>query len=395
MNLLKNQEFQKMYAINILANVSMITFSFIVPIILYDYTKSAIAMSTMRVMDFLPNVLLGMLIGVFVDRMNRRLTLVWGNIFRTIFSVILTIILTSTEFSLVSVYILGFILSSLGYMVGSATNAIMPQLFDRQYMTEIQTKFSLVSTLVSIIVPGLLGMLLLWVSNTVFLWIYVACSALIIIFAVTLQKVPTPPTSKSSLWSDLKEGFVELLGNKALLTQTWTIFFSNFASSLIIGILTFYALDKLHFTKEELGLMLTLSAFGGIIGAKLIKPLRNRFRRGQIYTYSMAVEVVVLIFYAFAQTWLLLGLLLMLRTAISTMTNIVYLAVRQESTPNHLLGRVAGTTSMIMKLALPVGLLIGGFWADHYAIPPIFFVSAAIILFNVLILIKTKFTEVE
>ena len=395
MNLLKNQEFQKMYAINIFANVSMTTFSFIIPIILYDYTKSAIAMSTMRLMDFLPNVLLGMLIGVFVDRMNRRLTLVWGNIFRTIFAVILTIILTATEFSLVSVYILGFILSSLGYMVGSATNAIMPQLFDRKYMTEIQTKFSLVSTLVSIIGPGLLGMLLLWVSNAVFLWIYVVCSALIIIFAVTIQKVPTPPTSKSSLWSDLKEGFVELLGNKALLTQTWTIFFSNFASSLIIGILTFYALDKLHFTKEELGLMLTLSAFGGIIGAKLIKPLRNRFRRGQIYTYSMAVEVVLLFFYAFAQTWLLLGLLLMLRTAISTMTNIVYLAVRQESTPNHLLGRVAGTTSMIMKLALPVGLLIGGFWADHYAIPPIFFVSAAIIFLNVLILIKTKFTEVE
>ena len=395
MNLLKSENFQKLYVINILANVSMTTFSFIIPIILYDYTKSAIAMSTMRLMDFLPNVLLGMFIGVFVDRMNRRLTIVWGNIIRTFFAVILTIILTTTEFSLVSIYMLGFILSSLGYMVGSATNAIMPQLFERQYMTEIQTKFALVSTLVSIIGPGLLGMLLLWVSNAVFLWIYVACSAIIILFAVTLQKVPTPPTSKSSLWSDLKEGFVELLGNKALLTQTWTIFFTNFASSLIIGILTFYALDKLQFTKEELGLMLTISAFGGIIGAKLIKPLRNRFRRGQIYTYSMAVEVVLLIFYAFAQTWLLLGLLLMIRTAITTMSNIVYLAVRQESTPNHLLGRVAGTTSMIMKLALPVGLLIGGFWADHYAIPPIFFVSAAIIFLNVLILIKTKFTEVE
>lgn len=395
MNLLKNQTFQKLYAINILANVSMTTFSFIIPIILYDYTKSAIAMSTMRLMDFLPNVLLGMFIGVFVDRMNRRLTIVWGNILRTIFAVILTIILTTSEFSLVSVYILGFILSSLGYLIGSATNAIMPQLFERQYMTEIQTKFALVSTLVSIIGPGLLGVLLLWVSNAVFLWIYVAFSALIIVFAVTLQTVPTPPTSKSSLWSDLKEGFVELLGNKSLLIQTWTIFFSNFASSLIIGILTFYALDKLHFSKEELGLMLTLSAFGGIIGAKLIKPLRNRFRRGQIYTYSMAVEVVLLIFYAFAQTWVFLGLLLMLRTAISTMTNIVYLAVRQETTPNHLLGRVAGTTSMIMKLALPVGLLIGGFWADRYPIPPIFFVSAAIILLNVLILMKTKFTEVE
>lgn len=101
----------------------------------------------------------------------------------------------------------------------------------------------------------------------------------------------------------------------------------------------------------------------------------------------------MLLCFVFAQTWWLLGLLLALRTAFSTMTNIVYLAIRQERTPNHLLGRVAGTTSMIMKLALPVGLLIGGYWADHFPIQPIFVVSAAIIAVNVVILWRTKFTE--
>ncbi|MEK3765715.1 MFS transporter [Solibacillus sp. FSL K6-4121] len=392
MNLLKNSNFQKLYVISLLVNISMTTFSFILPLILYEYTKSAIAMSTMRLMDFLPNVLLGMFIGVLVDRMNRRLTMLWGNVIRTLFAFTLTVVLTTTEFSLWSVYVLGFVISSLGYMIGSATNAIMPQLFERSQMTEIQTRLSLQNTLISIIGPGLLGMLLLWSSNAVFLWLFVGCNLLIVFVTALLQKVPNPERSSQSLWQDLKEGYDELIRNKSLFIQTWTIFFSNFASSLIIGVLTFYALDTLQFTKEELGFMLTLSAFGGILGAKIIRPLRNKYRRGQIYTYSMAVEILILITFMFAQTWWLLGILLSLRTAISTMTNIVYLALRQETTPNHLLGRVAGTTSMIMKLALPFGLLVGGYWADHFAIPPIFLISAIIISINVFILFKTKFT---
>ena len=393
MNLLKNPNFQKLYVISLLVNISMTTFSFILPLILYEYTKSAIAMSTMRLMDFLPNVLLGMFIGVLVDRMNRRLTMLWGNVIRTLFAFTLTVVLTTTEFSLWSVYVLGFVISSLGYMIGSATNAIMPQLFERSQMTEIQTRLSLQSTLISIIGPGLLGMLLLWSSNAVFLWLFVGCNLLIVFVTALLQKVPNPERSSQTLWQDLKEGYDELIRNKSLFIQTWTIFFSNFASSLIIGVLTFYALDTLQFTKEELGFMLTLSAFGGILGAKIIRPLRNKYRRGQIYTYSMAVEVLILIAFVFAQTWWLLGVLLAFRTAISTMTNIVFLALRQETTPNHLLGRVAGTTSMIMKLALPFGLLVGGYWADHFAIPPIFLISAIIISINVFILFKTKFTK--
>lgn len=396
MNLFHNKTFRTIYVLQILINLSNTIFSFILPIILYEYTKSALAMSTMRIMDFLPNVLLGMLIGVFVDRLNRRMIMLYGSVVRTVFAAIFVYLLLYTEFHLWHIYVLGFLMSSVGYMLGSSYNAIMPQLFDRSLMTEIQSKFALLSTMFSIIGPGLLGMLLLWVSNAVFLWLFIGCLVLTIIVTKFIEKVPTPiRNEQNSILKDLKEGIVALVGNRSLFLQTWTIFFSNFASSLIIGVLTFYALDQLHFTKEQLGLMLTISAFGGIIGAKIIHPLRRRFNRGQIYTYSMVAEVIVLILFFFATSWISLGILLAVRTATSTMTNIVYLAIRQETTPNHLLGRVAGTSSMIMKLALPFGLFIGGIWAEHLHIPYIFLVSALIISFNFLLLLKNKFYTVQ
>jgi MFS family permease len=375
-------------------NLSMTIFSFILPIILYEQTKSALAMSTMRITDFLPNVLFGMLIGVFVDRINRRNLIIYANLIRTFVAIVFVVLLSSTEFALWHIYVLGFLLSTIGYTIACASNAIMPQLFDRSLMTDIQAKLALLSTMISIIGPGLLGMLLLWLSNTLFLWLFVGCQFGMMVISLFIEKVPTPDRNEnSSILAELKEGVVALVGNRPLLLQTWTIFFSNFASSLIIGVLTFYALDQLHFTKEQLGLMLTISAAGGILGSKIIHPLRNRFTRGQIYTYSMLADVVTLVLFFFANSWVTLGLLLAVRTAISTMTNIVYLALRQETTPNHLLGRIAGTTSMIMKLALPVGLFIGGIWGDYLPVAPIFLISAVIVLFNFVLLLKNKFQE--
>ncbi|WP_080848037.1 MFS transporter [Cytobacillus gottheilii] len=300
MNLYQSRTFQKLYALHFFVNLSMTIFSFILPIILYEYTKSALAMSTMRIMDFLPNVLLGMLIGVFVDRINRRYILVYGNVIRLIIAIVFAFLLTYTEFMLWHIYVLGFLLSTIGYTIGSASNAIMTQLFDKSLMTDIQAKFSLLSTMITIIGPGLLGILLLWMSNSLFLWFFVGCQLCMTIIILFIEEVPNPVRKeKQSIMDEMKEGIVALIGNKSLLLQTWTIFFSNFASSLIIGVLTFYALDYLHFTKEELGMMLTLSAAGGILGAKLIQPLKKRYTRGQIYTNSMFFEVFILVIILF------------------------------------------------------------------------------------------------
>lgn len=42
------------------------------PLILYDLTKSSVVMSTMRGIEYLPNLLLAMFIGVLVDRVHKK-----------------------------------------------------------------------------------------------------------------------------------------------------------------------------------------------------------------------------------------------------------------------------------------------------------------------------------
>lgn len=394
-NLYKNKNFILLYFGTIISTFANQIYTFILPLFIYDLSKSAFAMSTMRMMDFLPNVLFGMLAGAIVDRVNRRWMLKYAGFVKALLSTILVIMIMFDLAELWHLYILGFLLSTVSYTVGNAQHAIIPQLFPKQMMTDIQAKFSLVNTLVSIIGPSLAGMLLLWFAYDSLFIIYTICLFIIWGSFYFLDSTPTPErVNKQSLSADMKEGMIELFGNKQLLHPTMAILFINFATSLIIGVLVFYTIDILGETTEQLGLMYSIAAFGGIIGARVIKHLRVKWNRGKIFIGMLAIDFIVLGLFFFATTWWQLGILLAVRTCTSVIINIIYLAIRQESTPNHLLGRVAGTSSMFMKLVLPLGLFTAGIWAEILPIHYLFLISASIVAIIFMTLIRGNFKEV-
>ncbi|MFB5086987.1 MFS transporter [Psychrobacillus sp. PGGUH221] len=386
MNLYSNKNFIILYSITILSTFGSTIYTFILPLLIYDISQSALAMSTIRIVDFLPN--LGMLAGAIVDRVNRNIMIKYGGLLKMILSILLTFVIYFNAVELWHLYLLGFLISTVSYTVGNASHAIVPQLFDKALMTDIQAKFSFVNTFVSIIGPSLAGALLLVIAYDHLMIVYTISLVFIWIFSLFIDQTSTPERQKNqSILEDMKEGLHELFGNKLLLTPTISILFVNLATSLIIGVLVFYVVDILGETKEQLGLMYSIGALGGLVGARLIKPLRKRWTRGAIYIGLHAIDAFVLVLFFFASTWWQLGILLALRSCTTVITNIIYLAVRQESTPNHLLGRVAGTSSMFMKLALPIGLFIGGIWAETLHIPYIFLFSA-IIVFSISLLLR-------
>ena len=395
MGLFKNKTFRVVYIINVLEVIAGLIYTFIIPLILYKLTSSALAMSTMRLMEFLPNILLGLLAGVLVDRVNRNFMLIYGGFLKFVLSIVLLLAISVNEVAVWHLYVIGFLLATVSYTVNNASNAIIPQLFEKERMTEIQAKFSLVEMLGTIIGPALAGVLLILLSYEHFIWGYVVCMGLCWLLAIKLEKTETPIHQNVSIWADMKEGIAELFQNKMLLTPTITIFITNFSSSLCIGVQAFYLLDVLGNSEKQLGFMYTISAIGGIIAAKTILPLRKRYRRGQIYCQLPLLDLVVFTAMFFVKSWWLLGVLFAIRTYTTVITNIVYSAVRQETTPNHLLGRVAGTTSTLMKLAVPLGLLFGGLWAEAFEIPYLFLLCGSITLLNYIILNRSSFAQLD
>ena len=381
-SLWKNKNFMLIWGGSVISNFGYQMYIIAIPLLIYDLSRSALAMSTMRAIEFFPNIFIGILAGVFVDRLNRKRMMQWTSLIRAASMLGIVLLLISDQLTLWNLYILGFILSSASYTFGNAHHAVLPQIVTKAQLTSANAKLSFVNTFIQTIGPGLAGTFLVVFTYTTTLTIYMVCLFVLFICVSLFQLPETVHIEKksNSIRQDIKEGIDELFHNKTLLTPTITILFINFASSLIIGVLFFYVKDQLGATAAQIGLMFTISAIGGFVGAAVISPIRKKIGRGNIFTFCLLFDVIGMGCLLFAPTWWAIGIALAIRTFSTTISNIVYFTIRQEFTPNHLLGRVAGTSSMLMKLTLPLGLFIAGLWAEWFPIRILFGISTSILI---------------
>lgn len=71
----------------------------------------------------------------------------------------------------------------------------------------------------------------------------------------------------------------------------------------------------------------------------------------------------------------------------------IYLAVRQEITPNQMLGRVSGSIATLVQMTMPLGIIAGGLWAEFLNIRVLFVINivlSAVILIGYFAQLLTK-----
>ncbi|MDQ0174724.1 cyanate permease [Bacillus chungangensis] len=68
----KNKNFLYLWIAFAIGTIGLQMYIVAIPLLIYDMTKSALTMSTMRAIEFLPSVVIGMLAGVLVDRADRK-----------------------------------------------------------------------------------------------------------------------------------------------------------------------------------------------------------------------------------------------------------------------------------------------------------------------------------
>ncbi|MDR6225174.1 MFS transporter [Desmospora profundinema] len=393
-----NRDFLFLWTGSILSNFGFQIYLIALPLLIYDMTQSALAMSTMRAIDFFPNIFIGMIAGVIVDRYHRKWVMSMTTLVRIITLGGIIYLLYVEHIELWHLYILGFILSAAGYTFGNSHHSVLPQIISKQQLTAANAKLSFVDTLINMIGPGIAGFLIAIYSYQVSFTVFLVCLCLVFLF-VQLTHIPAPDTrskqGQTSLWMEMKEGIDALWVNKMLLTPTIVVLFINLASSLVIGVLIFYAADWLHASEKQIGLMYSMGAVGGLLGSLCIPVLRKRYGRGQIYVWCLFLEGISYVVLVLSQTWWMVGISLLIRVFSITMSNIVYFTIRQELTPNHLLGRVAGTSSMLMKLALPLGLFLSGIWAEFLPIKLLFVTSMSMVFLMFLFLRRHPFAAFQ
>ncbi|MBB6453552.1 MFS family permease [Salirhabdus euzebyi] len=349
------------------------------PLILYDLTKSSVIMSTMKGIEFLPNLFLAIFIGVIVDRVNKKRWSLWAIAIQSIVLIGLYVMINSGYTHPGLFYITGFILMTCSYAYFNARISIAKHVLPKELLTSANASFSFISTFIGIMGPAITGFILLF-SNLQDGLLLTAISFVMAFGAMCLLDSNEEKIEKkdSNFWQELKDGWIELRTNRPLWLMTILVIFTNATSGMVMTMIIFFAKENLRLDNGELGLVLSCAGLGGLIGSSLISYLRKKIPLGILLGLNIILVAFAYLILSQAENIWIFGIGIFLEALFGIMAAILIWTFRLESTPNHLIGRITGLTGSIFKLAMPFAIFAAGYMADWFN--PAFVFSLAAIL---------------
>ncbi|MGI2733234.1 MFS transporter [Bacillus cytotoxicus] len=364
---------------------SLYTFS--LPWIAYKLTGSAVIMSSLFAISVLPIVLFGPIVGVIVDRWDRRKLMWMSDLLCVFFVTTIPVLHILGLLQLWHLYVVSFILAVLSMLFDVATVTVIPQIAG-QSLTSSNSAYQMVLQIASLIGPALAGIIIAIIGGFNALWINVLSYIATLIAVLMLPKFKKTKSADrlgnifQQIGREMKEGFKWLINDRLNLALSLQAMVGNFGASAILGALMYYLLSTLHLTSEQSGFNYTLIGVGGLVGSIIVVPLEKRFRRGNLIPALLGIGAIGLTYAIWSKFWLAPGIAFGIAMVCNIAWNIIVASVRQETVPMDIQGRVLGFSRVLTRLAMPLGALVGGVISDYNPVA-IFILASA-----------TKFIEV-
>lgn len=246
------------------------------PFYVYDQTGSALAAGGMFMANVVPKLLVGSVAGVFVDRWNRKLTMVAADSSRAV--VLIAVLAAAGLGWLWLIYVLAFLESSISQFFHPAKNSIIPRLVGKDQLIAANSLNSMSENLTRLIGPPLGGALigLMGLTGVILLDAvsYLLSAALILLIASPMcvenvkgggeSPAPTP------LWGEWVAGLKVVRGGRDLEGVFVAMGVASFGLG-VINVLMFSFVDKvLGGGAIELSWLLGAQALGGLAGGLIM-----------------------------------------------------------------------------------------------------------------------------
>lgn len=368
--------------------VSLITSAVLqMAIIFYltEKTGSAMVLSMASLVGFLPYAILGPPIGVLVDRHDRKKIMIGADLSIALAGAILAIIALYMELPIWMVMVVLFIRSVGTAFHYPALSAVTPLLVPEDQLTKCAGYSQSVQSISYILSPAAAAFLYSVMELNGIIAIDVIGA---IIASITVAVVPIPKLKidkqnlERNFMKEMQDGFNVLKENKGL-----------FALLLIgsIYMLVYMPINALYplitteyFNGAPMHISITEIAYaiGMLIGGLLLGLMSNFKKRVILITASIflmggSLTISGLLppngFIIFVVCCVAMGISGSLYSGVQT-------SLFQKNIKPEYLGRVFSLTGSIMSLAMPIGLILSGFFADKIGTNYWFLISGILIM---------------
>ncbi len=338
----------------------------------YELTGSAFKMTVIGLLQTIPPLVFGPLIGVYLDRVKKKPVMIWVDLIRTGLVMLIPLLYAVEILTLEWLYVLVFATSIVSTVFGPALASAVPLLVPRAQLTGANALIQSTTNIGLLIGPAVsgVGIAMIGAHNVLYL-----DAATFLVSAMCLMPIRLRETlnaraqmaDRASILQDLLVGFrFVFIQHRTVLLLMLTATLYSLGASAFVFLLPVFATQILDASAVELGWL--WSSLGiGMLGASAWLSWINQGdfqNRLRLISAALAVGAVAVCTLGMLQAPVMAAALIIVFGGSTAVFTPIVWAMLQELTPEPLLGRVFTTFSTGAMASAMAGMAGFGWVAD-------------------------------
>ena len=335
------------------------------PLLVLALTGSGLAMGVVGVLQSIPDLLFGMVAGVFADRLDRRRMMLLADLGRAGLTALIPLSYLVGAPTIVVVFLVAAPMSILRSLFLAAYTASLPNLVGRAQLGRANSIFEAIYSFGYIIGPGVAGLLVATIGAPETIAIDAASYAA---SAVALFLIRRPLTVRRDhppldLVGEMRAGIAYVAGHRVLRDAVLFWGIVSVISAGLVPALAFYVIEEQSLEASALGLILSAYGLGAFLGAVVTARFRLR-HAGRLLLGGNVVRGAALVAIAVTGSIAAMVGAALVAGLVDSVVLITYITLRAAASTDEMIGRVGGTARTISLGLQPIGFVAAGLLID-------------------------------
>ncbi|HLG64311.1 MAG TPA: MFS transporter [Ktedonosporobacter sp.] len=357
-------DFWKFWAGQTISNLGSAFTNFALPLLVFKITHSALNLALITALTLLPYLLFGLVIGAWMDRLDRKRVMIITDILRAALIASIPLLDSIHLLFIWWFYVVAFVYSILTIFFDAGQFAAIASLVRQDDLVKANGRIQASYAAVSVIGPLLAGLLLAFIAIAPILLVDSA-SFLISALSLSLIRISfnvdeNKEQEKKSIRQDVVDGLRYVFGHPVLRAISVMMALVNLVAFTTNAQIVLFAQFQFQANDTQIGILYAAAGLGPAVLSLMAGLLRkhwsfSKVALGTLMLYGLSIVTLSLIHWYWAGVFLW-GLI----WGLSILFNINTTSLRQSMVPNQMLGRVMTTATVLGWSAIPLGTIIGG-----------------------------------
>jgi MFS family permease len=364
-------DFAKFWLGQTISNLGSSVTLFALPLLVFKLTGSPLNLGVTMATSFVPYLLFGLVIGAWVDRLDRKRLMIATDVARAVLIAVIPLLADAGQLSVGWIYAVAFLQSTLTIAFDSAEFAAIPSLVSsKDDLVTANGRIQASYSAAQVAGPLLAGLLIAVVAVQQVFWVD-ALSFLLSAASLALvrrrfnveragEEGEAAPRRRA-IFRDVADGLRYVLSHPVLRSISAMMAIINLVSSTVYAELVLFAKERLAATDTEVGVLYSAGSIGVVALSLAAGRLRRRLPFSKVALGALIVDGALILAMSMTRWYWLALPFWALSSGSGILFNINTGSLRQQIVPNELLGRVISIAGVLAWSAIPLGTLLGGY----------------------------------